>query len=111
MELIDSDFVSFCKEREARQTAIKGSLTWETIIAIDPYFDDLLHGIKTIKPGEKFCANETWYKEYKPIILRRVGYFAPNYAPEILKTEKAYDVVYQKLYDALPDCKGCACMI
>lgn len=112
MKLIDrSDFASFCKEREARQTAIKESLTWETLIAIDPFFDGLLSGIEGIElePGERFCANDTWYKKYKPLILRRVGWHAPNYAPGILRTERAYDIVYQKLYDALPNCRNCSC--
>lgn len=99
------------KEQEARRTAIKQKITWETIIAIDPYFDDLLREIEGIEQGENFCANNVWYKRYKPIVLRRVGWYAPNYAPEILKTERAYEIVYEKLYDALPNCKGCGCFL
>ncbi|NUO06972.1 MAG: hypothetical protein HUU07_16525 [Candidatus Brocadia sinica] len=105
------DLVEYEQRCKARDEATKESLSWETIIVIDPFFDDLLSEIEGIElePGERFCINDTWYKKYKPIILRRVGYFAPNYAPEILKTERAYDIVYRKLYDALPSCKGCGC--
>ncbi|NUQ57697.1 MAG: hypothetical protein HUT38_04420 [Candidatus Paceibacter sp.] len=108
--LITGDtLLSRFRERESRRESIRQKLTWETIVAIDPFFDDLLHEIEGIKPGERFCANDTWYKKYKPIILNRVGWYAPNYVPEILKIERAYDLVYQRLYDALPDCKGCGC--
>lgn len=105
------DVVGEIERCKARDEARKESLTWETIIAIDPFFDDLLHEIEGTEPGERFCANDIWYKKYKPIILRRVGYCSPNYAPEILKTERAYEIVYEKLYGALPNCKGCGCFL
>lgn len=82
-------------------------LSWEVIIAIDPFFDDLLCEIQGIRADENFCANGIWFETYKPAIVRRIGWYAPNYAPEILKTERAYEIAYRKLYNALPDCQNC----
>jgi hypothetical protein len=66
--------------------------------------------------GPDFCANAVWYgyPGHKPGIKKRmgqlVGWGAPEDAGE-LRTSAAYDVAYETIYQALPDCRGdCSCL-
>jgi hypothetical protein len=62
--------------------------------------------------GPNFCANAVWYgyaghRGIKPFLLGMVGWEAGD---ERLRTEAAYDIAYDTIYEALPDCRGrCAC--
>lgn len=56
----------------------------------------------------RFCANRRWCKEFKPRLLKLVGW-ARKDKPE-LSTTKAYDVAYEVIYGALPACRDCACL-
>ena len=62
-----------------------------------------------------FCANKIWYgyagkDGIKDRLLKLVGYDREA-GPEVLRTSESYDIVYDYIYDALPDCKGyCACL-
>ena len=53
-----------------------------------------------------YCANAEWYGYRGPGFKRRmcelVGWDARN---SLLCSDEAYDVVYQYLYDLLPNCK------
>ena len=57
--------------------------------------------VKDNKTTPNYCANYFWYRLYKPEVCYLVGWDARNPA---LKSEAAYDVVYQYLYDLLPNC-------
>ena len=63
---------------------------------------------------ERFCANDVFFGYYNPrnSIKRRltnlVGWYAKDARPA-LRTEQAYDAVYERIYDALPDCRNCGC--
>jgi hypothetical protein len=56
-------------------------------------------------PGE-FCANAIWYSDLKPRLVEMVGYsvMERKNVPDVLKSTKAYDVAYDRIYHALPDC-------
>lgn len=61
--------------------------------------------------SHRVCANERWYgysrwkgRGLKDKLCRLVGYEAQN--PR-LRTEDAYDVAYDHIYAALPDCRNC----
>lgn len=108
-------------------------ITWARIADACPLLTDVLDTAQRLSrrsPG--YCANRTWYGVFKPILLREVGMLAelqcnrihpvlaadldkpvehdPECAASIdaqrwLKSSKAYDVAYDKLYAALPDCQ------
>jgi len=61
---------------------------------------------------EFFCANDVWYGTTTPGGLkgwleRLVGWDARN---KNLRTEEAYDLAYDVIYDALPNCQKCGCL-
>lgn len=82
------------------------------LMAMDKRVSYLLTLTKEIvKKGETqevFCANKEWYGNVKPALLPVVGWGRKN-GPEDLRTEEAYDTIYQELWSLLPDCKGCNC--
>ncbi len=53
-----------------------------------------------------FCANNVWVNALKPQLLELVGWEARN--PD-LRTSEAYDLAYEMVYEALPDCRNCLC--
>ena len=57
-------------------------------------------------PGDTryFCANRVWYGRFRSQVVEQVGFRAWN--PK-LRTTSAYDLGYQTIYNALPDCRNC----
>jgi hypothetical protein len=61
----------------------------------------------------RFCANEVWYgysdvrTGLKERLCMLVGWEARKLT---LRTEEAYDVAYDAIYEALPDCRACGCL-
>lgn len=94
------DISGMMKREEERNARRIESLTWDIIIAIDPFLDEVLAEIEKMEIDKKISIRGTW-KRYREIMIHRVGFGAPEYAPELLKTSKAYDIVYEKLYNAL----------
>jgi hypothetical protein len=63
--------------------------------------------------SKTFCANANWYGYSGPGLKEKlcqlVGWEAKTDDPR-LKTNEAYDVAYEAIYEALPDCRGrCSC--
>jgi hypothetical protein len=57
--------------------------------------------------NKSFCANSAWYRFFKPRMCALVGWGASD---RRLKSEAAYDAVYNYLYNLLPDCNhGSVC--
>lgn len=62
-----------------------------------------------------FCANEVFFGYHNPraslkrAILPLAGWYAADDVHIKLRTEEAYDVVYERIYEALPNCRDCAC--
>jgi hypothetical protein len=50
-----------------------------------------------------FCANYLWYREFKPEVVRLVGYSRKGHPT--LGTSQAYATAYHTLWDLLPDCR------
>jgi len=63
--------------------------------------------IKDNKRKKRFCANAVFDARFKPYFINHVGWNTSH--PE-LKSSLAYDIVYHKLYDALPNCRNCFCV-
>lgn len=87
---------------------------WEQLVRLEPKLAELLKRIRKVKPDPAknyFCANLVWYGVggFKCEMLHLVGDFRPDEHP-ILSTRDAYDIAYDTLYAALPDCFNCACI-
>ena len=99
-----------------RSQAILGAgLTWAHILAEEPRLKSLAAQLKAVDPGDNpnFCANAVWYGYGKPHnasfrnrMMDLVGWHAANPA---LRSEAAYMIAYEKLYNMLPDCRRCLC--
>lgn len=64
--------------------------------------------------ADGFCANDVFYghhgrRSFKRAISRLVGWYAESNHPR-LRSEQAYDVVFDAVYSALPDCRDCTCL-
>ncbi|BAH74204.1 hypothetical protein [Solidesulfovibrio magneticus] len=88
-----------------------GAISWEELVEIEPDLRWMLQAIKLIrrpKAPASFCANRIWYCCFKPRLLQLVGHSCRR-KNSALRSSAAYDTAYQKLYNALPDCRNCGC--
>lgn len=85
-------------------------VTWAELVARKPRLRDLLAELRGLSPPPDFCANALWYavpQGYRERLSALVGW---GVADPILGSSDAYDVTYDTLYGALPDCQhagGC----
>ena len=86
------------------------NITWNELVKIEPELNTLLKNVQKVKDpgGESFCANDIWFDNFKERVTHLVGWYARR-DDSRLTTSNAYDVVYQKLYNLLPDCRNCGC--
>ena len=95
-------------EEELPQSA--EGITWEELIAIEPALQEMLTEISHIEDASpSFCANQTWFDQYDERMGWLVGWYATKANPR-LRTSDAYDLAFEKLYNALPDCRDCNCV-
>ncbi len=47
------------------------------------------------------CDLDVWYQEFKPRVVRLIGYNRPVFH-DVLSSSEAYDIAYQHLYKSLP---------
>ena len=83
--------------------------TWLEIIAIEPGLKDLFIEAQNEKdPGNTpgYCANNIWYRKYKPRLVDLVGYCGVNLE---IASEFDYGTAYRKIYNQLPGCRNCQC--
>ena len=67
---------------------------------------------KNRRKDDVYCANAVWYGYYGNTGYKRemCGLVGHSSKTEQLKNSNAYDVVYDYLYNLLPDCKNCNCL-
>lgn len=85
-------------------------MTWDEITELEPELAHLLLFAKWVKDDKQtpyFCANEIWYRLFKPRLMQLVGWEAAN---PVLAGETEYDTAYDMIYDTLPGCRNCGCM-
>jgi len=90
--------------------------TWKQLIKAEPELANLLEEAQMIRtePGRVFCANACWYGHggwdgFKPRLEDLVGWSMKGHP--LLGTSQAWDVAYERIYAALPDCRGdCWCI-
>lgn len=85
--------------------------TIKDLIKIEPRLSALLQRAEAIKDtgGRSFCANRVFALELKPTLYKLVGWDAET-QNKVLNSEAAYNVVYDAVYNKLPDCRNCGCM-
>lgn len=86
-------------------------LTWRELVRREPRLAELLREAKAVDDSDPhFCANLVWYGRggLKERLCRLVGWEAEKDDP-VLRTPEAYDLAYEKIYNALPDCRDCDC--
>jgi hypothetical protein len=87
--------------------------TWEDMVAAEPGLARLLIEILDADAGDKnFCGVTAWYgrggKEgFKMRLYWLAGFRAHNHQ---LRSHRAYEVAVERLFDALPRCRGCSCI-
>src|SRR5688500_1649580 len=91
------------------------SATWAALTAAEPRLVGLLREIRGVRrTAPSFCANRVWYgygnphAGYKARMSALVGWGRRG-GPPVLTTQRAYDVAYDTLYRALPNCRRCGC--
>jgi hypothetical protein len=84
--------------------------TFEQLAELEPRLLDLLTEARTCPRTRGFCANARWYgyggfqgRGLKARLLRLVGWHRPD-AHEVLSSCAAYEVAYDTVFGALPDC-------
>jgi hypothetical protein len=84
------------------------TLTWRTLIELEPRLTALYRRAKAVRDqhGPSFCANAVWYGHLglKNQLVMLVGWEGPTDGNKQLRTEEAYNLAYQKIYDPLPSC-------
>jgi hypothetical protein len=92
------------------------TVTFEELARMEPVLRALLKEARAYrrKRGPSFCANGVWYAPggLKQRLSGLVGWGRKWRLPpgHLLGTEEAYDVAYDTIYAALPDCRDCACL-
>lgn len=92
--------------------------TWNELCELEPRLLHLYDEARVIRDegGPSFCANAVWYGRHgyeglKPKLCELVGFHREGDGSDPrLATARAYDLAYHKVYDALPDCRDCACI-
>jgi len=86
------------------------SLTWRQIVKLEPKLGALHREAQEVRDtgGRHFCANKVWYDDFKPRLKLLVGWCRADDVLS-LKASESYATAYAKIYNALPDCRNCAC--
>jgi hypothetical protein len=91
-------------------------VTWANLVAAEPRLAALLAEARSIRDDRRhptFCANAVWYgyRGYghglKARLEQLVGWDRKGH--QLLGTEAAYDLAYDTIYSALPNCRQCGC--
>lgn len=88
-------------------------ISWDDMVNEEPELLDLytkasilVDSGNTVVPFGHFCGNEAFYKYFRDPLSRLAGPGARNPA---LRSPEAARIAYKKIYDAIPDCRGCGC--
>jgi len=99
---------------QAARAHLTDAEVWALCVRREPDLAALERAAGWFRGGPGFCANGVWYRVLKPVLCGLVGWTrAPRMAVEgrdrdeedFLHGTRAYDVCYQRIYAALPDCE------
>jgi hypothetical protein len=85
--------------------SVADGLTWEAMVKLEPKLGKLLKEIEQADTSEK-CWTEQWHLNFKKQMTKLARYDA---RPERLRTRKAYDLAYRRLYHEAPACQCWGC--
>ncbi len=98
-------------------TTTPSVLTWDDLAAREPRLAALRQAVERVSAHGRphYCANAVWYGYgggvgFRSRVTQLVGW-GSNHPDPALRSSVAYDVVYQTLYDLLPDCRDCGCAV
>ena len=84
--------------------------TWAQLARLEPGLARLRREARaTDGRARHFCANRVWYDRFKPRLSRLVGWGRDD-GPAVLRTQAAYALAYDTVYQELPGCRGCWCI-
>jgi hypothetical protein len=90
------------------------TLTFDGLVALEPRLANLLAEARRHRRSRarSVCANEIWYRPggLRQRLIGLVGWHSLAPRGSVLRTPAAYDLAYETLYDALPDCRECGCL-
>lgn len=88
-------------------------MNWDRMVNEEPELLDLYTKAtilvdtgNAVVPFGGVCANQTFYRYFRDPLSRLVGPRARNPA---LRSSEAARIAYKRIYDAIPDCRGCGC--
>jgi hypothetical protein len=88
-------------------------LTFAELARLEPALSQLLAKVRAERAKAKadvhYCANDNWYRFFKPRLCRLVGWERPD-KHRVLSSTEAYDVAYDALYEFMPFCRACGCL-
>ena len=84
--------------------------TWAQLARLEPGLARLRREARAVDGRDPhFCANRVWYQDFKPRLLPLVGWCRDD-GPAVLRTQAAYALAYDTIYQELPGCRGCWCI-
>jgi hypothetical protein len=88
-------------------------MDWDDMVKVEPALTRLLREVMVADHHDPrvFCGVTAWHGSggrpgFKMRMYQLAGFGSGNAA---LRTREAYEVATEKLYNALPPCRGCAC--
>lgn len=111
----EAEIIEHCRRVEEVQrqySIIAPKLSWEMLAGLEPKLANLLHDARNAESyaSNCFCRETVWYAELKPMLVEIVGHGRSDYHP-ILGTCAAYELAYDTILKALPDCRNCSCFV
>lgn len=74
-------------------TDTNDKITWERIVQVCPALGRMRDEACAVDGSDwQFCANTVWAEDFKPRLVRLVGYDAPANVPEWMATHTAYEI-------------------
>ena len=89
---------------------------FQRLLELEPSLADLYAEVQAVQDDPalpSFCANRVWYADggFKDRLVHLVGWGRRDLpADAVLRSRRAYDVAYERLYEVLPSCRNCWCL-
>jgi len=89
-------------------------ITWERLVQLQPRLIDLYRRALAADTSNENCWLDVWFGRdsgygLKGEMSKLVGWDAPRNAPSELTTDIAYEVAYNHILSAIPQCRNCHC--
>lgn len=87
---------------------------FESLCQLSPQLKDFYEEVLATRDDRTapyFCPNRLWNRELRDRLEDLVGWHAPENLDSRLRTQSAWEISRHFCFDALPDCRGCACIV